>query len=371
MVRGVKLGAGHLALSPTRVGPSAAPGVGVHGRLFDRFDVDAQAALAPKGPTVHAEIDFRRVEIEALAPELVSFGDARGIVSGRVTADIDPARPLSLDVLLPELWLSVARAVEGANGETTVQRVRVEAARPLHVSVNGDANGARRGALQDRRRRSGRRRAAGRQGDLGQPVGPPGPGAAAAVPRRRRARSSGCAGDLRVELQARGTLDKPDVRGEMTIANPVRLRPKDFDRDIVIGSGRFALDAGGVGVQDLAVTVDGSTMKLAGHADAGSRASRPRTSRPTSTATSARACSRSSRPTRSRTRRARRTCARGCAGRCRSPRCAGGWISARSTFACATWAREVQVQSGIVEISNEGVDPAQRARRRWTTRASW
>ena len=27
MVRGVKLGAGHLALSPTRVGPSAAPGV--------------------------------------------------------------------------------------------------------------------------------------------------------------------------------------------------------------------------------------------------------------------------------------------------------------------------------------------------------
>src|SRR5204863_4198080 len=49
----------------------------------------------------------------------------------------------------------------------------------------------------------------------------------------------------------------------------IRLRPKDFDRDIVIGSGRFALDQGGVGVQDLAVTVDGATMKLAGHATLG------------------------------------------------------------------------------------------------------
>src|SRR5262249_36931163 len=76
-------------------------------------------------------------------------------------------------------------------------------------------------------------------------------------------------GDLRVQLQAGGTLEKPDVRGEMTIANAVHLRPKDFDRDVVVGSGRFALDPNGVGVQDLAITVDGSTMKLAGHATLG------------------------------------------------------------------------------------------------------
>jgi hypothetical protein len=268
MVRGVKLGAGHLALSPTRVGPSIAPGVGIHGRLFDRFDVDAQAALTPKGPTVHAEIDFRRVEIEALAPELVSFGDARGVVSGRVSADIDPARPLSLDLLLPELWLSVARVVEGANGETTVQRVRVEAARPLHVSVNGT-----RTVLDEAHFKTdgGDLVVAGRlddkaisgnlSGNLDLELLQPLMGAASPLEQLH--------GSLRVELQARGTLDKPDVRGEMTIANPVRLRPKNFDRDVVIGSGRFALDQGGVGVQDLAVTVDGSTMKLAGHATLG------------------------------------------------------------------------------------------------------
>ena len=168
---------------------------------------------------MHAEIDFRRVEIEALAPELVSFGDARGLVSGRVTVDIDPSRPLSLDVLLPELWMSVARAVEGANGETTVQRVRVEAARPLHVSVNGT-----RTVLDEAHFKTdgGDLVVAGRLDDRAMSGSLSGhldlellqPFLGAAVPLERMA------GDLRVELQARGTLDKPDVRGEVRSPTP-------------------------------------------------------------------------------------------------------------------------------------------------------
>jgi hypothetical protein len=268
VVRGVKLGAGHLALAPARVGPGRVPGVAIHGRLFDRFDVDAQAALAPKGVLAHAELDFRHVEIEALAPELVAFGDARGVVSGRVSVDVDPARPLSLDLLLPELWLSVARAVEGANGETTMQRVRVEAVRPLHVSVNGEhvlldeahfkTDG---GDLVVAGRVDGKAIAGNLSGHLDLELLQPFLGAASPVER--------LSGDLRVQVAARGTMDKPDLRGEMAIANPVRLRPKDFDRDVVIGSGKFALDNGGVTVQDLAVTVDGSTMRLGGRAALG------------------------------------------------------------------------------------------------------
>jgi len=268
MVRGVKLGAGHLALTPAPVGPGRVPGVAIHGRLFDRFDVDAQAALAPKGVLAHAEVDFRRVEIEALAPELVSLGDARGVVSGRVSVDVDPARPLSLELLLPELWMSVARAIEGANGETTVQRVRIEAARPLHVSMHGDrivldeahfkTDG---GDLVVAGRLDGKAISGNLSGHLDLELLQPFLGAASPIERMT--------GDLRVEMQARGTMDKPDLHGEMTIANAVRLRPRDFDRDVVIGSGRFALDQGGVGVQDLAITVDGATMKLAGHATLG------------------------------------------------------------------------------------------------------
>ena len=267
-VRGIRLGAGQLTLAPAPVGPNRVPGVAVHGRLFDRFDIDAQAALGPKGPHIHGELDFRRVEIEALAPELVAFGDARGIISGRVTVDIDPGRPLALDVLLPELWLSVARAVEGAHGETIIRRVRVEAARPLHVSMSGDrmvldeahlkTDG---GNLVVQGRMDGKRIAGMLSGHLDLELVQPFLGAASPLDR--------LSGDLNVGLKAGGTIDKPELRGQVTIGSAVRLRPKDFDRDVVIGSGSFALDEKGVAIQNVAITVDGSTMRLGGRATLG------------------------------------------------------------------------------------------------------
>ena len=162
----------------------------------------------------------------------------------------------------------MARAVEGANGETTMQRVRVEAARPLHVSVNGDrvvldeahfkTDG---GDLVVAGRLDGKAISGNLSGHLDLELVQPFLGAASPVEQLH--------GGLSVELQARGTLDKPDLRGEMSIANPVRLRPRDFDRDVVIGSGKFALDQGGVAVQDLAITIDGSTMRLGGRATLG------------------------------------------------------------------------------------------------------
>ena len=132
----------------------------------------------------------------------------------------------------------------------------------------------------------------------------------------------------------------------MIIANPVRLRPKDFDRDVVIGSGKFALDSGSVAVQDIAVTIDGATMHARGprHAGTGVRAREHR--RPTSTATSAPACWRSSRPTRSptpqgtahvRAQRARH------AAEARDSRPARS--AAPSSFACATWARRCRCRA--------------------------
>ncbi len=353
MVRGVKLGAGHLALTPAQVGPGRLPGVAIHGRLFDRFDVDAQAALGPKGVAAHAEVDFRRVEIEALAPELATFGDARGIVSGRVSVDVDPARPLALDLLLPELWLSVARAIEGANGETTVQRVRVEAARPLHVSVNGDrvvldeahfkTDG---GDLVVAGRLDGKAISGNLSGHLDLELLQPLVAASSPVER--------LAGSLRVQVQARGTLDKPDLRGEMAIANPIRLRPKDFDRDIVIGSGKFALDQSGVAVQDVAVTVDGSTMRLGGRATLGPGFVPENIQADVDGDVSARLLAfvapdavtdaQGKAHVRARLR-----------GTLKKPEVRGRLDLAAIDFRLRDMGTQVQVQSGIVEISNDGV----------------
>src|SRR4029079_14523612 len=84
-----------------------------------------------------------------------------------------------------------------------------------------------------------------------------------------RASVRNISGDLRVELKAGCTLAKPDLRGEVAVVSPVKLRPVAFDSDVAIGSGTFALDAGGVSVQTLAVTVEGSTVRLSGRAGLG------------------------------------------------------------------------------------------------------
>ncbi len=176
--------AGHASGGRTRRASS------VHGQLFDRFDLDAEAALTPAGPVRARRVAFRRLELHVLAPELAALGDGRGIATGRVAIDLDPGQPPAVDVLLPELWLSIARPVEGPNGETTLERVRIEAARPLHVHVDGDhivLDEARfatdGGDLRVQGRLDGR-------GHLGRRVGPPRSRAAGAV-HARRARSAG------------------------------------------------------------------------------------------------------------------------------------------------------------------------------------
>jgi hypothetical protein len=268
VVRGIRLGKGHLALTPATVGPTRAPGVTVHGQLFDRFDVDVDAALLPKGPSVHGRVAFRRLELHTLAPELVALGDGRSVASGRVAVDLEPGQPLALDVLLPELWLSIARAVDGPNGETTLQRVRIEAARPVHVHVAGDhialdeAHFATDGGdLRVEGRLDGRAISGALSGHLDLELVQPFLGAVA-IDR--------LGGDLRAELTAGGTLDRPDLRGEVVVANPIHIRPHELNRDIVVDSGRFALTpGGGVAIENLAITVDGATMKLGGRATLG------------------------------------------------------------------------------------------------------
>ncbi len=265
--RGVRLGSGHLALSPVTVGRGHVPGVGVHGQLFDRFDVDAEAALTAGGPTVHGRVAFRRLELQALAPELAALGDGHGIATGRVAVDLDPGRPPAVDVLLPELWLSVARPVDGPNGETTVERVRIEATRPVHVHVDGDhvaLDEARfatdGGDLRIQGRLDGRAITGAVSGHLDLELLEP----------FTRGTLERLGGDLSAELTAGGTLDRPDLRGEVAIVHPVRLRTRALDRDVSIDSGRFKLGSGGqVGLENLAVTVDGATLKLSGRATLG------------------------------------------------------------------------------------------------------
>ena len=114
VARGIALGPAHLTFAPARVGARGVPGVSVRGELFSRFHVEAEAALVKGGPLAHGLVSFQRVALDPLLPELAAFGDGRGMASGRVTIDVEPGKPLALDVLLSELWLSIARSTSTA-----------------------------------------------------------------------------------------------------------------------------------------------------------------------------------------------------------------------------------------------------------------
>jgi hypothetical protein len=268
VARGIALGPAHLRFSPAKVGAGdrGVPGVAVEGELFSRFHVEAEAALAKAGPLAHALVSFQRVALDPLLPELAAFGDGKGMASGRVTLDVQPGKPLAVDVLLSELWLSIARATSGDSGETIVQRIRVETTSPLHVSVDGDRVTLDRvtlatdgGALAAEGRLEGQNVSGAMSGHLDLELVQP----------FVRGSLQSISGDLKVEVKAGGTLAKPDLRGQVTIVDAVKVRPKDFPSDVTIGSGVFALDAGGVSVENVAVTVDGSTLHFSGGASLG------------------------------------------------------------------------------------------------------
>ena len=285
VARGVKLGDAHLTLAPT-LAPGAAKlsaadkkkaagtaegvmdAVTISGDLFDRFHVDATVALGAAGPSVHGAIEFQRVAIESLAPELAAFGDGRGLVSGRIAVDLEPGQPLAVDVLLQELALSIARAVAGTEGETTVQRVHVTIAKPLHVAVRGQAveldevlfatdggNLKARGRIDGETGRIDGEMSGHLDLELLQPF------VGGAVDK--------LSGDLQVQLGAAGTLRQPILHGAVDVVNAVTVRPHGFDTDLTMKSGSFKLDNDGVKVERLSLSAEGSTMNVSGRATLG------------------------------------------------------------------------------------------------------
>ena len=272
--RGIQLGDAHLTLTPVVASADArdkdkdAPGVSIVGELFDRFHVDTTVSLAAAGPSVHGAVTFQRIALETLAPELAGLGDGRGIATGRVAIDIAPGQPLAVDLLLEELAMSIARSVEGADGATTVQRVRVAAARPIHLAVRGQSvdlddvllatdggNLSAHGRLDGDTRQLAGEVSGHLDLELLQPL------LGASIDK--------LSGDLKVELGAAGTLDKPILHGAVDVINAVTLRPHGIDTDFVIGAGSFKLDNDGVRVERLALTAEGSTMNVSGRASFG------------------------------------------------------------------------------------------------------
>ncbi len=260
--RGIALGNGQIDIQPDDAAdPTAILALIVKGDLFDRFHVDAHVAQKSLGTAVRATLSFNKLILESLIPELDALGDGKGLVSGRVDVDIRPGQPLLADVLLSELWVSLARAIEAAPGEATTRRVEIAARKPVHVQVAGDKMtldethlATAGGDLRARGVLDGQKVDGTIEGHLDLELLQP----------FVRGVVDKIAGDLDVRLQAGGTLEKPVLRGQLAIRDPIHLRPKDFETDIVIAKGAIALDPDGAEVQKLAIVLDGATTQIDG-----------------------------------------------------------------------------------------------------------
>jgi TamB, inner membrane protein subunit of TAM complex len=265
--RGIALGNGQIELQPDDLAdPAAMVAITAKGDLFDRFHVDARVAQKAAGTVLHATLQFNKLVLESLIPELADLGDGQGLTSGRIQVDVEPGHPLLADVLLTELWVSLARAIEAAPGEAVTRRVEITATQPIHVQVNGD------------RVTLGELRLATTGGDLQAHGVLDGKNVDGAVEGHVdlellqpfvRDRVTRVAGALDVKLTASGSIDKPLLEGQLTIRDPLRIRPKSLDTDIVLSGGVVSLDSGGAEIRGLAIALAGSTTKVDGRVTLG------------------------------------------------------------------------------------------------------
>ena len=269
--RGIALGDGAIRISPD---PESAAGTGIallaQGDLFNRLRVDvkvAQRIAAPTGIAVHGSVDFTKVVLESIVPELAELGDGRGIVSGRARVDIEPGQALNADLTLSEFWVSMARAIDAAPGEEISRRVEVRATQPVHVVVNGDrivlddmrlaTNG---GVLSARGRLEGKRVEGSLDGHLDLELIQP-------FIRENVERVSG---DLDLKVNVAGTIASPEIRGKMNVGEAIHIRPIGFDTDVIVSSGAISLSPDAAELSGLRVSVDGPVMQVDGRVKLGS-----------------------------------------------------------------------------------------------------
>ncbi len=268
---GIRLGTGQIEVRPDDSvdltgAPTGAVALAVQGDFFDRFHVDARLAQKAAGVAAHASVEFSKLVLEAFLPQLVALGDGKGIASGRGQVDVEPGQPLLADLLLNELWFSMAHTTETVPGESTVERLDLRATKPVHVRVVGnrvtlaDLNLATHGgALHVAGVLDGRTIDGALDGHVDLEL----------IQLFTRDIVDKATGDLDVALTVAGTLDKPVLRGSLAIHDPIHVRPKTFDTDVVLSGGVISLDPDGAELRKLAIAVDGQTTEIDGRVTLG------------------------------------------------------------------------------------------------------
>ena len=266
----MKFGNATLALAPTADG-----GVAVRGNLFKLVDVEASGGYGPKGPHAKALLSFQKLHAEDLLPELKAQ-DITTALSGQVSFEMQPGQLPNIDVRISQLEATITREIEKEDGGTAKEEIWLKNATDLHVVTNTEKIVVEPARLVTR----------GGEFTLSADVRPQKNSDGEVVDRSVSAEVSGkldlellqplvasklvsLGGGIGLEVRVGGSVKKPDLRGRIAILRPVRAEARGFEQSLLIPSGAVRLTSSSVELSDLAVTIGDATMKVAGKVNLG------------------------------------------------------------------------------------------------------
>jgi autotransporter translocation and assembly factor TamB len=264
------LGKATLALAPTADG-----GVAVTGTLFDRFKLEGDAKVDPKGVTAKALLSFAELHVEDLVPDLKEQ-DIAAVLSGQVRLDLVPNHLPAIDVLVTQIDASIVRPMEQEDGSMAKERIWLRNANSLHVSTDTQKVVVEQARLLTQggeftlsAQLDPIKDAKGEVIDQAVSAGFAGKLDLELLQPLLSGKFSSLGGGVGLEVRAGGSVKKPDLVGKIGIVRPVRAAMRGFDPVVLVPSGDVRLTSSFVALDNLAVSIGDASMRVSGKVNLG------------------------------------------------------------------------------------------------------
>jgi hypothetical protein len=266
----IDLGKASLALAPTPAGS-----VTVTGNIFDRFKLDGDLDYDPKGLTARALLSFDDLRVEDLLTDLKEQ-DIAAMLSGQVRLDLTPNHLPAIDLLITKIDGSIVRAMEQEDGSTAKERIWVRNASNLHVTTD----------TQNVTVEQTRLLTPGGEFTLAAKVHPIKDAQGEITDQSIAAEFVGkldlellqpllsgkfasLGGGVDLAVHAGGSVNKPELSGQIGIVRPVRAETRGFEQVVTIPSGTVRLTSSFAALDNLVVSIGDATMRVGGRVNLG------------------------------------------------------------------------------------------------------